>query len=380
VATAVRLARPICFPSAEKLASESFLLQQARRRLWCIICVLDHQTSFSQGSRLITLPDEIEMALELLPAAVNDDDFDANTKVADAPAERAEFSDTTYALLAAYTIPMIRMLNAKARSSSRDLAYDPRHHLSHIVAFERNARALLQVCDPESSDCAWFTWHSSQYMVATGQLAALQPATLRLASGGRSATAASPSIPSDGGQTVQNSELLRLTLLILEKVHLIHTDPRGQGFLWSVNIPWHALAIAFAQVSVCTDLDLLRRAWPLVEASLAQQKEALTALGMNKNLHELMQKARERMSARAEMGDQIPQANKDIEMAQPATKDATAAPEVDLSFEPIFPVEEWNSFPLQFDFDIDAAIIEEHLSATEPQYAGFVFPPNTVAT
>lgn len=45
-----------------------------------------------------------------------------------------------------------------------------------------------------------------------------------------------------------NPELLRLCLLVLEKAHLMHTDIRAEGFRWYVTIPWHALAIAMAEM------------------------------------------------------------------------------------------------------------------------------------
>jgi hypothetical protein len=358
-----------------------------RRRLWAHICILDHQLAFGQASRLLTIPDEYEAPLEALPANLNDSDFDASTL--HPPAPTTDFTDMTYALLAYQTIPITRLMNGRARQP--DAKLDLRQYVPLVQQFERTARTLLQNCNPEASAYAWFTWHSSQYMVATGQLAALQPMTISFgkhATGQSAARAPSlpptPTIEADADSEEHSAELLRLTLLILDKVHIIHTDPRGEGFLWSVNIPWHALAIAFSQVSVCTDMALLRRAWPLVEASLQQHKEALAAAGANRNLEELMRRARERVNALGVVdvggedagmgvGGAVEQGVVAGEQAGGFGMVDSTLPNVDLSVEPLFPVEEWNSFPLSIDFDLDMGMLDEHLLA--PRYQGGITLP-----
>ena len=131
--------------------------------------------------------------------------------------------------------------------------------------FEEKALGVLRFCDPESSRLAWFTWHSTQCHVAIIRVLKMRPLSQS------SPTSNNPSkLPND------DSELLCMTLRVLEKTQLMHTDVRGEGFRWYASIPWPMLATAIIQFASCTDVNLMLRGWPVLEWWY-RQHEALVA-------------------------------------------------------------------------------------------------------
>ena len=61
--------------------------------------------------------------------------------------------------------------------------------------------------------------------------------------------------------------LLELSAGILGKAYLIRTDLCSQSFRWYVVLRWHVPTIAIAECYACNDAALVRRLWPLIEAS-----------------------------------------------------------------------------------------------------------------
>lgn len=312
IAVAVRIAKALCLyeePNVEAGRGETFFDQQMRKRLWLTICLMDLQASFGQASEPLVSCKEAASSLNL-PRHINDSDFDPTTR--DPVPDREGLTDTTFALITYHAQLGGRLLNFAASeeekkdgdnggstsasgsgkngpSSSLNAATSDREtRQQYVRQFEQAALGLLHFCDPESSPFAWFTWHGTQCLVAGTRLAALRP--LRRSRAGHQAPP--PRMESD-------TELLRLTLHALEKVQLMNTDARGEGFRWYVTIPWHALAIAIAECYVCTDVALVRRAWPLVEASF-QNYEAAMARGTGGELRgplaKLMRRTREKLA------------------------------------------------------------------------------------
>ncbi|KAL9094771.1 MAG: hypothetical protein Q9165_003042 [Trypethelium subeluteriae] len=286
--------------------SETFFDQQMRKRLWLTICLMDLQASFGRASEPLVNRKGAASSLNL-PKHINDSDFDVDTK--NPVPDREGLTDTTFALITYHAQFGGRLLDFAASeeeekndgggssnsdsggigmsSSSNTPTAERETRQQHVRQFEQAALGLLHFCDPESSPYAWFTWHGTQCLVAGMRLAALRPLQ-RV----RASTQAPPR------RMESDSELLRLTLHALEKVQLMHTDARGEGFRWYITTPWHALAIAIAECYVCTDASLVRRAWPLVEASF-QNHEAAMARGtggvLRGPLAKLMQRTREKL-------------------------------------------------------------------------------------
>ncbi|GIK07699.1 hypothetical protein Aspvir_003366 [Aspergillus viridinutans] len=268
-AVAVRLAKAL---GLHRKRDETFFSQQMRRRLWLTISLMDLQTSFSQASEPLINTEEATSTF-CLPQHINDSDFDP-TITHEIP-DREGLCDTTFALVTYHIQLAGRALNFGAAASTQHTESQQQH----VQRFEQNALRLLHFCDPESSPYAWFTWHGTQCLVSGARLSALRPLQLPQPSNSSSQPQSSPS-PSP---QEHNQELLRLALNVLEKVHLMHTDPRGEGFRWYVTMPWHALAVAITECSLCPDVTQIQSAWPTIEAcyqllrrkGVAGQEEAI---------------------------------------------------------------------------------------------------------
>ncbi|KAI0126753.1 C6 transcription factor [Xylariales sp. AK1849] len=285
IATAVRIAKALSLhlDSDQRVgASETFFYQQMRKRLWHTICLIDLQASFLYGKSEPLVSPEEAASSTTLPGHINDSDFDPTT-TRQVP-NKEGLTDTTFASVTYHLQSVGRMVSLASQEQNMSDREVRQQHAQH---FEKETLKLLHFCDPESSQYAWFTWHGTQCLVAGVRLATLRPP--RRAHGDKSAPP--PRIGS-------NTELLRLSLLVLEKAQLMHTDPRGEGFRWYIAIPWHPLAIAIAECCVCTDAILVRRSWPLIEASY-QQHEAVIAKNSGGRLQgplgRLMRRAREKL-------------------------------------------------------------------------------------
>ncbi len=246
VALAVRIARGLGLQVNGDIPDrvETIFTRELRRRLWCTICVLDLQVSLEQATQpLIT----IEESWSVLPRNVNDADFGAAT--VDGLQESEGLTDMTYALVTYNAQLSIRLLNSAVgeHSSGTDEGgetYNWDAQQAHVRRFETEALRLLRLCNGEGGAYAWFTLHGTQLLVASMRLLALRPAC-----------------------RAGSSHLLPASLDVLEKGHLLRTDARGDGFRWCATIPWHALATAITECSVCTDVALLRQIWPVIETS-----------------------------------------------------------------------------------------------------------------
>lgn len=246
-----------------------------RRRLWLTVCLLDLKASLKQASEPIISPDEAASTFSL-PKNINDSDFDPSTS--NEVPEREELTDTTFALVTYHLQLAGRALNFDAAGS----VDDKQARLKHAERFEHNALRLLHFCDPESSPFAWFTWHGTQCLVSGARLSSLRPLKRPQVRGSRTPA------PSESYHASEiSTKVLHLTLKVLEKAQLMHTDPRGEGFRWYVTIPWHAVATAVTESMTCGDENLVRLAWPIIEASyvLLQTEGGHNGQGNNGGIH-----------------------------------------------------------------------------------------------
>jgi hypothetical protein len=279
VSLAVRLAKGMVLYSNAK-RSESFFNRQMRKRLWLTISVMDLQASFAHGSEPLIDVKEVACALDGLKH-LRDTDFDPNT-TDDVP-DREELTDATFAHVTYHAQVTGRLLNYTGNLGDLDLFGKPntsrasnfnsssdssisqadladqgsREDIS--AAFDQKAFALLRFCDPEASNQAWFTWHSTHSLVSSIRLAAVRPIQPTMPGHG-------PTTCGIGSRERNNaSRDMELALRVLQKVKLMHTDPRSEGLRWYVTIPWHALAVAIAACHTGVDEALTRQAWPVVE-------------------------------------------------------------------------------------------------------------------
>lgn len=292
-AVAVRVARGLSLhlqPNATAGQSETFFDQQMRSRLWLTVCLIDMQSVFIQATEPLISQDEVAAALAQV-RHVNDSDLNRTT----GPLPNKEgLTDMTFAFVTYHLQLAGRQLNFQERSDdSTSTATDWDRRQKHAQQFESSALQLLHFCDPEASNQAWFTWHGTQCLVSGIRLSVLRPLH------GRGIPP--PRMGSDG-------ELLRVALSVLEKTQLMHTDPRGEGFRWYITIPWHVVAIAIAECYVCTDVGLIRRAWPVVEACYRQHEAIIAKYSggiLQGPLGKLMRRTRQKLATLLESDDGV---------------------------------------------------------------------------
>lgn len=257
-------------PNELAQSTESFFHRQMRLRLWLTICLLDLQASFAQSTKPLISHVDAEAAMSEV-RHINDDDFEPYTM--NEVTDREELTDTTFALVTYRAQVAGRLLNfagsepgigtTSSCSTFCSAAFPSQEQRRHYVSqFQQQSLALVHFCDPESSPYAWFTWHSTQCLVSAMRLSELLP--FQYTSSSQSLT--TPPSP----QPRADTDLLRRTLQNLEKTQLIYTDPRGEGFRWYITIPWLALSTAITECTSCVDTALVRKAWPVIEASYLQ--------------------------------------------------------------------------------------------------------------
>ena len=303
VAVAVRIAKNLCLqvnPDKEAGRKETFFYQQMRRRLWLTICLMDLQASVFQASETLISAEEAAPSLNM-PRHINDSDFDPST-TEDIPNSES-LTDTTFALvtyLAQMSGRLLNIVEKDKKASAGDSGSGANTAVSQSYApsewevrqqqgwqFEKDALALLHFCDPESSPFAWFTWHGVQCFVSGMRLSALRPLQ-------RSRASRAPPKHMTG-----NTEVLRLALQVLEKAHLMHIDPRGEGFRWYITIPWPALAVALAECYVCADATLVGRAWPVIESCYRHHEAVIARFSggiLQGPLGKMMRQTREKLA------------------------------------------------------------------------------------
>ncbi|KAI0839917.1 hypothetical protein F5Y06DRAFT_303035 [Hypoxylon sp. FL0890] len=254
--------------------TESFFNRQMRLRLWYTICLLDLQFSFEQAAEPLIEPSAVP---QFLPLNINDSEFDVDT-----PGElksRDGLTDMTFALIMYSAQRSGRLLNFYSKEKESFNWEEREEHVSH---YEQSVFKLLRFCDPESNAYAWWTFHGAQTRVAAMRLSALRPLH---------------AVGSKSIAHVQRTDLLHLALEVLDKVHLVRTDPRGEGFRWYEVVQWHALAIALTECFVCADVGTLQAAWPVIELAFEEHRTMIEHYrgGMfRRPLERLMEQTRKR--------------------------------------------------------------------------------------
>lgn len=231
--------------------------QEMRRRLWSAIGLLDVQASLDRASEPMILRSWLESHT---PANVNDGDIPYGHEIV--PTESDGFTDTTFTLVI-----------SKAQCSVRSLT-EPGSQYMHIrqaciADFQQTAAGLLCNCQPDAVPFHWYTHQVADYIAASMQLIALRPLQ-------RTPDFMPPHVP--------GSSLLRLSVDVLQKTETLHRDPRGHLWRWfeGIFIPWHALAVAIAELCGCEDAALIERYWDTVEGAferfgglVADEKEGM---------------------------------------------------------------------------------------------------------
>ncbi|RJE24243.1 hypothetical protein PHISCL_03403 [Aspergillus sclerotialis] len=218
--------------------------QEMRRRLWHTIGVLDVQASLDRASEPMILASWLQSHV---PSNINDDDIAYDSEDIQ---ESEGFTDTTFSLIISKAQRVVRSLNSNGLMEPGVEYMHTRY--ACVSDFQETASRLLRNCQPDILPFHWYTKKVADSIAASLRLIALRPLQ-------RNENFTPP--------PVHKGSLLKLSIGILQMAHEIYSDPRGGPWRWLNGIfaPWHALAVAIAEICVCDDLGLLERCWPVVE-------------------------------------------------------------------------------------------------------------------
>ncbi|KAG2169689.1 hypothetical protein JADG_009428 [Aureobasidium aubasidani] len=276
VSIAVRIGEKLRLYKRTK--TDTFFETQMQVRLWLTICMLDYQTAMSQRSDPLIDHGKVKEALAQL-RHVNDADFGPSSLVA--IEDQEDLTDMTFAYVLFQHQLAGRLLNFDALSGNES----EETRQGYAREFEEKALGVLRFCDPESSQLAWFTWHATQCHIAIIRVSRLRPLCKSLYN-------------SDGTLPcpVRDSELLRMTLRVLEKTQMMHTDPRGEPYRWYSTMPWPMLATALSACGSCSNAELTLQGWPVLKWWY-RQHEALIAQSGDDPSQGVLASAMQRASA-----------------------------------------------------------------------------------
>lgn len=265
---------------------------EMRRRCWQCIGTLDFAASQDRASEPMM---QIAWLEHQLPSNINDDDiwFDMEGPVREHP--EGTFTDMTQLFILAAAQNVGRgMLFGDFVEPNVQQSMTLRQQM--ISEFQEKICSLLRDCNPEASIAQWYAEKSVLGISGWLQLGCLRPLK-------RSRNFVPP--------PVQGDALLRLAAKLLESSLEFSESPyygrwRWFGALW---VPWHALAVALAEICVCKEAATMVRFWPIVESTFHQTSKMIadSQNGMLwRPLEKLMIQARARK--RELLGSQSPDA------------------------------------------------------------------------
>lgn len=220
--------------------------REMRKRLWIGIGLLDVQASLDRASEPMM---QIDWLQRLLPSNINDSDIEYHSDVMVALPETS-FTDTTFTLVVHHSQSAVRSLNFT--DFMEPVVGDGNERQNIVTSFRQKASKLLSGCQSDQIPFHWYTWKFAEYMHAVLQLIALRPLQRH--------QKFTPPMVRDAG-------LLKLAVQVLQAYREISFDPRGSPWRWfgALFLPWHALAVAAAEICGQRDAALYQAYWPIIE-------------------------------------------------------------------------------------------------------------------
>ena len=278
---AVRIAQALSLNLDDHHRSETIYEQQMRRRIWYTICLLDVHASFDRASKPLIPAD---CPQPHLPANVNDHDFDVGST--GELADRDGITDITKSLILFHAQAHGKALNFGVIKDPALSSWEARQRVADH--FEAVTVQFLSNCDPGTSPYAWYTVQGARSTVAAMRLHVLRPMHVDASCG----------VPprSVFGQ----GYLLELAAALLTNERRTRADPRAEGFRWFRMVHYYPLAVALAECYACTDLALIRKHWPIIEASFEQDANNIADYrdgALWRPMQRLMRKTREHLQS-----------------------------------------------------------------------------------
>lgn len=249
---------------------------EMRKRAWLGIGLLDIAASLDRAFEPMMQSAWLDYNQ---PSNINDDEiwFDMDGPIP----EHTDgiFTDMTHTLVVAASASVARTLAFSDMTEPPVTIMSLRQQVVHD--FEKRASELLSGCRPDLSGFQWYSQKIAAVMGSWLQLACLRPLL-------RSRTFTPPRI--------QDNVLLKIAADNLHWSQEAYKHPGTAGWRWygSMWVPWHALAVAIAELCVCKDPAVISKYWTVVE-DVYQRSRFIIA----DSQHGMLWKPMERLMAQA---------------------------------------------------------------------------------
>ena len=234
--------------------SSSFLRpfgREMRRRLWWQICLLDSHAAEDRATNPVIFADSFSTRL---PLQINDEDIrvDSHEEVE----ERQGFTDMTFSLICYEITDTTRQLNYVPVRNLGQCQFGFHENwtcrIDAVISLQRhieeNHLRHLNLARPFH----WATRMVADIITAIMWLIVYRPLQQRL--------------NNNFSSRPVDPDILSLSVVVLEKVHQLNTDPAASPYRWLSHtyVQWHALAVTVAELCVRTEGSLVERAWAVL--------------------------------------------------------------------------------------------------------------------
>jgi hypothetical protein len=239
---AVRVAQALSLHVPQPAFVVSPFEQDMRGRLWIAIGLLDVQASLDRASEPMILTSWLQSHP---PTNINDNDI--STGFQRLVQQSGDFTDTPFALMILKAQCIVRLLNVGNTAESP--AVDMETRQTYVADFKQTSYQLLRNCYPESDSFHWYARRVADCVYASLQLIALRP----LQRNAKPITL----LP------IRGLGILKLSVEVLQKIQELYDDIRGHPWRWfeGIFVPWHALAVALAELCELEDLATMEIYW-----------------------------------------------------------------------------------------------------------------------
>ncbi|KAF2757283.1 RPE65-domain-containing protein [Pseudovirgaria hyperparasitica] len=229
--------------------------REMAKRVWWAIGLLDIQAAMERGADPMITNEWLQATA--LPLNINDVDFSVDSE---GPLiESTDYTDMTLSLVGSKAQGVGRILNFPPRLGHSQTVTDwyARHRL--VEDFRLDIQNLVQwhKVDKDTEQIRWHIKQMFEGLVASMQLNAVRPLRPQ---------------PIEQPPNVKGSHLLRLAVTSLIKDKEVSDDRRNDPWIWFANLwaPWHDLAVALSELSVCEDPQLVKSCWKPINAAFSR--------------------------------------------------------------------------------------------------------------
>ncbi|EKV16344.1 hypothetical protein PDIG_08740 [Penicillium digitatum PHI26] len=220
---------------------------EMRKRAWLGIGLLDVAVSLDRASEPMMQSAWLDYNP---PSNINDEDLWFNMPGPIPKHTDGTFTEMTHTLVIAAATSVTRTLAFSDLIEPAVTIMSLRQQV--VYDFQQKTSDLLRGCRPDLSDFQWYAQKIAGVMGSWLQLASLRPLQ-------RSYNFIPPKI--------QENALLKIAADNLQWSQEAYNYPGARSWRWYVSmwVPWHALAVALAELCVCKNPAVMSKYWTVVD-------------------------------------------------------------------------------------------------------------------